>query len=229
MKTISLLILLTFLLACTEKVEGPVPGINGLLYFPIEVGVFRDYSAREVIYFTPEDVQTREFQIREVIERKFTNQQGKESFEIFRYSRANSNAQWNLDSLWVVRSESNRIVQIENNIPFIKLVFPILEGRSWDGNGLNGRNTELYQYTELLQTYSTGPNNFSDCVYVQQQDDDDALTIRDIRFEVYCKEVGLVHRYIEVLRYCSRPACLGQKIIEQGRLLEMKLVQHGKL
>ena len=64
---------------------------------------------------------------------------------------------------------------------------------------------------------------------VLHQEDDDELTIRDIRYEVYSEDIGMVHRYNETLKYCSRPECLGQKIVESGRSIEMRLIGYGEL
>jgi hypothetical protein len=226
--------LLFIVWACTEQFDDTEPSIVETNFFPLETGNFRDYSVTERIYFTSTDVETRVYQIREEVGKEFQyNQVGSSSYELKRYSRIGSGDPWVLDSLWLSRIDRNpvvRSVQVENNVPFIKLVFPVAVGKSWDGNAMNNRSSETYEITEIIDNYDPlGSLSLPQGVKVLQQDDDDELTIRDIRYEVYSPNIGMVHRYNETLKYCSRPECLGQKIVESGRFIEMKLIEHGKL
>jgi hypothetical protein len=221
-------------LACTEEPNGTEPINLDTNFFPLASGNYRDYSVTETIYFTSSDIETRVYQIREELGLEFENMQGAKSFELKRYSRIGSNDQWRLDSLWISRIDTNpafRAVQVENNLSFIKLVFPIIIGKTWDGNALNNRLSERYEITEIFDTYSPSVNSlsFANCAMVLHQEDDDELTIRDIRYEVYSEDIGMVHRYNETLKYCSRPECLGQKIVESGRSIEMRLIGYGEL
>ena len=221
-------------LACTEQLEITEPFYPETILFPLESGNYRDYAVTERIYFTSTDVETRVYQIREEVGPSFQNIQGEQSFELRRFSRNGIDESWNLDSLWISRIDSNpslRSVQVENNVPFIKLVFPAAEGKKWDGNALNNKAVETYEITEIIENYNAplGSLSFPVGVKVLQQEDDDELTIRDIRYEVYSPNIGMVHRYNETLKYCSRPECLGQKIVESGRFIEMRLIAHGKI
>lgn len=221
-------------LACTEEPDGTEPINLETNYFPLTSGNYRDFAVTEKIYFTSTDIETRVYQIREEIGQEFQNMQGGKSFELKRYSRTGANEEWSLDSLWISRIDITptlRSVQVENNVPFIKLVFPISVGKTWDGNALNNRIAETYEITETFDSYSPPVSSLSllNCVKVLQQEDDDELTIRDIRYEVYSEEIGMIHRYNETLKYCSRPECLGQKIVESGRFIEMRLIGYGEL
>ena len=222
-----------FILACTEDPDGTEPATLDTTHFPLSIGNYRDYSVTERIHFTSMDIETRFYEIREEVSGEFENLQGGKSYELKRYSRTGSNEPWTLDSLWISRIDRNplvRSVQVENNVPFIKLVFPIAVGKTWDGNALNNRPAETYEITDIFDTYNPqGSLSFPSGVKVLQQEDDDELTIRDIRYEVYSPNIGMVHRYNETLKYCSRPECLGQKIVDSGRFIEMRLIAHGQL
>jgi hypothetical protein len=63
---------------------------------------------------------------------------------------------------------------------------------------------------------------------VNQEESDDEITYRDIRYEVFEKGVGMIEKYDEVLTYCSRNECLGDKLIDSGSEVHMKLVEYGK-
>ncbi len=221
-------------LACAEQIEVTEPINMDTDFYPLVFGSYRDYTVTERIYFTRTDIETRVYQIREEIGQEFQNLQGGKSYELKRYSRTGANEEWKLDSLWISRIDTSptfRCVQIENNVPFIKLVFPVALGKSWDGNALNSHLAESYKITEIVDNYSLPQGSLSlpNCVVVLQQEDDDKITIRDIRYEVYSANIGMVHRYNETLKYCSRPECLGQEIVESGRFIEMSLIEYGQL
>lgn len=199
-------------------------------FLPIETGFYRDYATQTTTYFTASTIESSAFLTREETGPAAPNQAGGTSRELRRYTRSNEMEEWTLDSLWSVRFEKSpmpRVVQVENGLPLIKLVVPVEPGVSWDGNGLNGNGAEPYTYVEKLDRYEVNGEVFEDCIKVLQLEDDDQITVREIRFEVYARNRGLVHRYVAKLRYCSRPECLGQEIIEQGIIIEMTQVGYG--
>jgi hypothetical protein len=222
-------------LACTEANQEEVMPSRDLIeelqaYFPVETGFYRDYRTTATTYFTASSIETDQFLVREQTGPAEANLAGGITRELRRYQRQHEAEEWVLDSLWAVRVEQNpmpRIVQIENGQPFIKLVTPLTTGTTWDGNGLNGKSAESYTYLNKMDQYEVDGEVFEDAIEVLQLKDDDRITVREIRYEVYAKNRGMVHRYVAKLRYCSRPECLGQEIIEQGIIIEMTQVAYG--
>lgn len=235
LRWINIAILLALVVACSQVDGDDIVAPRDVraelnAFFPIETGFFRDYFTRTTTYFTASSIETREFLTREETGHAEPNQVGGMSRELRRYVREHEREEWILDSLWSVRYENSpmpRMVQVENGFPFIKLVVPMDLGISWDGNGLNGKNAEPYTYVEKLDRYEVNGEVFDDCIMVLHLEDDDQITVREIRFEVYARNRGMVHRYVAKLRYCSRPECLGQEIIEQGIIIEMTQVGYG--
>ena len=97
------------------------------------------------------------------------------------------------------------------------MVFPPKNGVVWNGNAY--RNAAQDDF-ELV--------NSNTSIRVNQEDSDDLVTYRDIRYEVYDRDVGLVEKYEEVLTYCSRNDCLGDMLIDSGSKTLMKLTDYGK-
>ncbi len=79
----------------------------------------------------------------------------------------------------------------------------------------------------MLDDYSLGNQPIGLAVKVIQSEEDDLITLRDQRYEVYLKGVGMTESYYEVLTYCSRNDCLGEQIIDSGRLVRLELIKHG--
>jgi hypothetical protein len=230
-----LYVFLFVMLGCTAEMPDAEPSPDLLAelsaYFPLEEGIYRDYRSIRTTNFTATDVQTVNFFTRELLAFPELNQTGVVTYELRRSVRSQQAQPWTLDSLWSVRVEEQpfpRLVQVENGLPFIKMVSPVREGQLWDGNGLNGLPREDYSYIERVPQYTVNGETFTDCLIVSHLDDDDEITVREVRFEVYARGKGMVHRYVAKQRYCSRPECLGQKIIEQGFVLEMTQIGHGR-
>ncbi len=235
LRWILLAVILSLSGACTEADRDdimPPRDVEAELsaYLPHETGFFRDYITQTTTYFTASTIESEEFLTREETGPAEANQVGGSTRELRRYTRPNELMAWSLDSLWSIRFEKSpmpRLVQVENGQPFIKLVLPVEPGVTWDGNGLNGKGSELYTYLEKVDRYEVNGEIFDDCIKVLHLEDDDKITVREIRYEVYAKDRGMVHRYVAKLRYCSRPECLGQEIIEQGIIIEMIQVGYG--
>lgn len=64
-------------------------------------------------------------------------------------------------------------------------------------------------------------------VTVVQSDFANNLIFRDERSEIYAVGVGMVTKDFTVLNFCARADCLGQDIIESGRIEKMKLTADG--
>src|SRR5690606_1705846 len=103
-------------------------------------------------------------------------------------------------------------------IPF---VFPPRDGKQWDGNAYNSLSEDEFQMA-YHQDYSDGNVSYASAVKVAQHEEDDLITVRDNRFEVFVKHIGMVESYYEVLTYCSRTDCLGEQLIDGGRLTHLR-------
>ena len=108
------------------------------------------------------------------------------------------------------------------------LVYPLSQDFSWNGNALNNEVEESF-FVESTGSYILDQFAFPDAVKVRINEEDDLITIRDNRYEVYANNIGLVESYYEVFRYCSRNDCLGEQIIQEGRFTHLRLINYGKL
>jgi len=100
--------------------------------------------------------------------------------------------------------------------------------RTWDGNLYNILREDLFS-VEFINRHPVGQLIFNNVVRVNQENEDDLITLRDNRYEIFAKNVGLVESYYEVLSYCSRNDCLGEQRIESGRLTHIKLLSYDKI
>jgi hypothetical protein len=116
---------------------------------------------------------------------------------------------------------------MQNNERVVALAFPPRLGKSWDGRVYSTNRSESFEI-DIFGGYSLDDRNYTQAVRVLQEDDDDLITFRDIRYDVYVKGIGQIEHYFEVLSYCSRNDCLGNQLIDGGRKTHMKIINYGK-
>ncbi|MGF1533229.1 MAG: hypothetical protein ACFCUI_05970 [Bernardetiaceae bacterium] len=206
--------------ACREDVPEIVDFSDDYAYAPLEQDLTRVYQVEETVYRLNAETTESRYQLRERIGRRLSAPDpAEERYELLRYRRADATQNWVLDSVWTIQKTADRLVRVENNVPFVRLRFPLREGRSWDGNSFNTRRRENYQITNFNAPKQISNFDFPETLTVIQRADS-SLVNRDIRREVYARGVGLVERYEEEIFFCADPntGCFGQGIIERGRI-----------
>ena len=142
------------------------PEITDQNYYPLRGGDFRVYQVSET-KITPYNVKAEfEYQLKTVVSDSFLNVAGTYSYIISRYTRNKPTENWqNLDT-WTARFDSQEVVVNESNIPFVKISFPVLADRKWNGNAYNGLESsefcegndftscDLYAFGEIEKPYS---------------------------------------------------------------------------
>ena len=110
-------------------------------------------------------------------------------------------------------------MRTEENLRFLRLIFPLDEGRSWDGHVYFDENREIEIAGERMQPFrnwnyevdaldvpgAVGAFTFDSLLVVIEVDDNNAIERRLSRV-VYAKNVGLVEREQWILdsQYCNQ-------------------------
>ncbi|MFT4030980.1 MAG: hypothetical protein QM669_01030 [Siphonobacter sp.] len=203
------------------------PSTLGYDYFPLEIGRYVIYDVTETTYTLTQDSSTSNYQIKELISDSFTSLDGSISYYIQRYRRASSTASWAIDSVWSARLDIDKAIRTENNLPYVKLFFPIRDGQSWNGNALNSYDADDYEMESVGKTLTFGSNNFSETLTVVQQNDSSLVDLHR-RNEIYAKNVGLIYREKTEYYYCNDADCLGTGQIDYGTRYVQKVSSYGK-
>lgn len=212
-------------LGCTETLE-PGPDLVGFNYFPLEIGNYRTYQIEKITFSLFSETDTARYQLKELVADTFHTQQ-ETSYILHRFSRTHAEDPWQLDSVWTARRTQNHAVVVQNNIPFLKLVFPVREQKQWDGNLFNALPEDTYEITEIGGNIETPAGNFADLLTVFENNDPDTLIFQDIRQSVYSRNVGLIYQKSSILNFCNTdPGCLGT--LEFGTKFEQILIDYGK-
>ena len=225
------LIFISFLgfISCNETLEPTNASCSGTGFYPLSIGYFIIYNVEEIEHSELGEDDTINYQVKEVLVDTFSDLANQQAYRVERFKRADETANWALDSIWTVRDEGQRLVKIENNTPFVKLVCPLAEELSWDGNMLNGLEEQAYVVQDLQQTFTTTNGLFDNSVTIVQKADTNSILNRDFRVEVFAKDVGLIYKKLEFFRYCddSNDPCFGQDSVIGGRFYEQVLLETG--
>jgi hypothetical protein len=217
--------LLLTLMSCQEERE--TPELLTSAYLPLNLGQYWTYAVTEREYFGENDFEDRAFYYRDRITRQFINEIN-ELVHVVTRERSADRQVWENVMAYSLNFSRNRIIRTINNEPVIALVYPVQVFQQWDANGMNSKASELFTIEEI-GGYVVGNRAFGKAAFIRHSEEDDLITRRDNRFEVFAEGIGMIESYHEVFAYCSRSDCLGEQIIQSGRFKQMKLIANGIL
>jgi hypothetical protein len=233
-------LVVSLLVILVQSCQSPevFPKRTGHEFVPISVGAYWEYAITETT-ISAVNGQTNELSELRVEVIDSVNFSGQVTYILQRSTRPQGAASWSAAETWSARLETFQYVQQEGNVPFIKLQFPLSEGKSWDGNALNtlGGTDACPNGTFLCDNYTVSNLNqsfelpgvflYDNTVTIVENDDDDPIVMKDLRQTVYAKDVGLVYREELHLEYCTVGSCIGQQVVENGFISRQTLTSYG--
>ena len=214
-KYISAFVIITLLAfsSCQDELEPLDINSLELDYFPLEIGDFVEYKVDSVIYnFQNGSIDSFTSYIKEDVIERFFDSNEDTVYRIERTFRRNLTEDGAILDEWAASRNLTQATRTEENLRFIKLVFPPKVGTRWDGNIHIPSNIEINVGGEFVEVYKNwdyqilehnteeeiGGFVFDDVITVQQADDENALELR-YSIEKYAKGVGLVYKRMMIL------------------------------
>ncbi|MBV6646456.1 MAG: hypothetical protein KI790_13455 [Cyclobacteriaceae bacterium] len=221
-----LIVMIVLQMGCNESEQ---PGANdlGLDYYPSATGRFQTFDVTTITYEIS-GFDTSHYQLREVISDSIVAGEDV-TYILARETRSDEGQPWTLQEQWSFRKNERFVAVTENNQPFVKLSFPIVQGKSWDGNSLNALSQDDY----LFEQAEINPSSFQialseDLVQVTISDIEANIVNQDQRYEIYGKGIGLIEKNYLILNFCTVD-CDSAGQIESGSFLSQRLVDYGSL
>jgi hypothetical protein len=137
-----------------------------------------------------------------------------------RYKKNNLQDTFQLTDVWVQKRTTTSAERYEENQRFVRLIFPVNEGESWNGNAYNTLEPWNYTYTNVGEPYSLDLLSFSKTLTVNQRNNVN-LVNQEIAYEVYAYGIGMVYKQLTDLEY--------QNFQVTGVEVEMKAIGYGTL
>ncbi len=223
-------VVLLFATSCRESEISPDLLADGRQYFNLAPGTFKEYQVEKVVFNELATEDTLRFQLREEIAKTFELLGGGTGYRLERFTRAAEGQPWQLDSIWTARFEKNTLVQVKNNVPYIKLSLPIFKGKEWNGNALNTLPAEIYRIDSLGLQLVTGDSTWGRAMQITLRDSK-TLVDKSFKREFYAFNTGLVSSFSEDLEYISELSnpFYGQDSVLRGEIVRQYLLRHGQM
>ncbi len=221
------------LTSCSTEFLVPNDTRFGSDYFPLQVGQYRIFDVEKIVYSIINPPDTSYFQLKEVIAGSYTNQHEEITYRLERFSRLSETAQWQLDSVWTTSKNGLRAIVTENNVPIVKLVFPLSAEQPWDANALNSRSEEMFTLIQADENLINEINSplvslLNEEIVVARHTSQDTVLNNINYLETYVKNIGLFYKKSVRLQYCDREECIGQGVIEAGSYYKQTLISYGQ-
>jgi hypothetical protein len=186
---------LFFLNGCKKDSDLP-PANMGYRYFPANTGHWAIYLVDSIAWNAFNgSVDTFQYQIKEVIESEFIDDQGRNTLRIERYKRMSDTIAWVIKDVWFANRTPSTAERVEENIRYVRLIFPVKEGDEWNGNATNTLDREDYSYSDVHSPYTVGLHAFDSSLTVIQIDKLNLIQ-RDFAEEVYAVGAGLIYKKV---------------------------------
>lgn len=189
-----ILILGVLLYACKKDADDYVAPEIGHKYAGLTLGKYVVYDVDSLFYddFTA-SVDTAIYQIKELVAEAYTDLEGEEAYKINRYRRDHDTLSWVLIDVWNAKLTQTNFQKAEENVRYVKLIFPIGNGKVWNGNSMNTMAEWEYEYESIDQSENIGGNALAKVLMVNQLENINLIEEQQF-LEKYAENVGLVYK-----------------------------------
>lgn len=226
-----------------KQTDQPSPAELGYdyNYSPLKVGSYIIYDVHEVTYQAGVDSVVKRYQEKYLFMDTINGSNtidNKNGWIYARYKRDNNIQPWQNDSIWNIRYSTGKqaLVVTENNVPLVKLFYPLKNNLTWNGNSENkfgqipASSDDMYKLVNFQKPFTSGPATFPNTLTVNQHMFAECNK-KDVRKEVYAYNIGMVYRITQAYQYVQYPVSdpnYCNHYIGTGWFKELKYNNHGQ-
>lgn len=226
---------MAFFAACKKKTVPETWVVPGLDYYPATIGNYVVYEVDSIVYdeFTS-DTTHYKYRIKEKLEEEFTDPENKTAIKIARYikkfdaSKSYDSIPWSIKDIWQANVNKTNVEVVEENVRFTKLIFPVKEGSTWDGNAKNsiGQWDYTYSYIDKNETINSVP--LQKTLMVTQKNFRTLISFQ-YYVEKYAEGVGLAYREIIDIKHPVTSTITPVNNIPQktGLIYKSQIISYG--
>ncbi|MCC7532839.1 MAG: hypothetical protein IT246_02735 [Bacteroidia bacterium] len=148
-KSLYSILLLLIVSACNRNDPDStiVPSI-GKEFYPIKIGSLWEYKVDSIAYddnSSTQAIDTFSYQYKEQVTDMYLDDLGIETYIINRWFRLNDSAEWYPARNYQTRIADYKVERVEENVRIVKLVLPLKERNSWNGNMFNNKDYQIFK------------------------------------------------------------------------------------
>lgn len=212
---ISIFVGLLFLISCDETTEN-IDIDYGYDYYPVEIGKYIIYDVDSITYDPSANatlIDTTSYQAKEEIVDTTLDNEGRTVYVIHYSTRNDANVAWELENVYTTVVTSEWVERTEENLRFVKLLFPQRIADTWDGNRyfveenilvtVRGETLELFKnwnsaIIDKGSSTTIGAFTFDDVLTIRHADNENLIERRFVE-EKYARTVGLIEKTVMIL------------------------------
>lgn len=179
-----------------KKDTSPAPDL-GYNYYPVKLGSWIIYDVDSTYYnlFTGQK-EVYQFQVMELVDSILSDNSGRAMLRKKRFYREDATEDWTIGRIWSAVRTSDKVESNEENIKYVKLIFPVRKGKTWNGNAMNSDKESEYKYLDVHVASTINGNTFDSTAMIQHEADSNLIE-KKVKKEMYAKNVGMVYKYFE--------------------------------
>ena len=229
------IIALTLFLFSCKKDEPVSPVDFGNDYYPGKKGTYVIYHCDSTVYADlNNNTEHYTFQIKEVIDSFFTDNNGKNAIRISRFKKwlqydtlSAVDTTWHIQDVWWGNVTASTVQIVEENNRIVKLSFPVETGKTWKGNAYNILGDWDFEYLEVDVPFSIGNLYFPKTLHVNQYNSANILIYHKKYDEKYAKGVGMIYKEIEDYTWKENNGTIMTGVIKFGYHYIMNITDYG--
>jgi hypothetical protein len=196
---------------CKKQTDAFAITTNVNDYYPLETGKYIIYQMDSTVFTNFETTkEIHSYQVKDIIDAEMTDNLDRRSYRIRRMIRDSAGlTPWVDNAAFMVTPLENAIEVVENNLRFIKLVKPIREWYTWEGNSYINTTDDLndlaywyYTYANVGSAFDLDGLRIDNSITVNQEDyssgdpvaEPNSVASKVFGQEVYGKDIGLVYK-----------------------------------
>lgn len=182
-------------------------------YFPLKKGDSIIYKVDSIKYNVVTNlIDTYQYFVLQYIQDTFTDGSGRLAYRLNRLWKREPLDSWTQAGVWQEQLVGSSAQTVEENIRYERLVFPIANGISWNGNAYNNIDTNQwynYNYVNAFKPWSGAYKSYDSTVTIMQINTDSTspnnfnYVYRLYGYEVYAANVGLVYKIFTYANHSS--------------------------
>lgn len=179
--------------ACKKSEEAPYFGYE---YFGLTEGRYVSYDVMEISHDISSD--TTRYILKTVVGEDFVDNEGRTAKKLYRYAYDWETEELIDERVWTSIIDQGRGEVVEENRRKIRMVFAVTIDKTWDVNAFNPEEEEEVYYEDINKSYNINGVTVDSSVRVEYEDFF-SLVDYDRKYEVYGKNIGLIHRSFKSL------------------------------
>ncbi len=106
-------------------------------YFPTAIGHSVTYEVDSIVIDKKANkYDTSHYFVKDKVVEQFEDLEGRTAYRILRYKKKKKSHSWQEELVYFATRADRRLEVQENNLRFVKLAFPPVKGKEWQGNSL---------------------------------------------------------------------------------------------